>query len=180
MQRADEPDRGGCRSPTCPDFVPRTRQPWRRLKAPARSGEAAGCLCGTGISIRRAKFSNKKRMCAVIVCTAVRRREHGGTRRREIAGGWSYFQGAPAAAQAGAAQSGGDGANAPPFGLPSYFWDWCQDAGHIQANPCSLVSRAHRPKAPQARPPYVTPAERACPAWRSRWTAAEVGLARSC
>ncbi len=35
------------------------------------------------------------------------------------------------------------------FGALSRFLDWCQDAGHIQANPCALIARARRPKAPQ-------------------------------
>ena len=45
------------------------------------------------------------------------------------------------------------------FGALSRFLDWCQDAGHIQANPCALIARARRPKAPQARSHYLTPAE---------------------
>ena len=45
------------------------------------------------------------------------------------------------------------------FGALSRFLDWCQDAGHIQVNPCNLVSRARRPKAPQARSHYLAPAE---------------------
>jgi integrase len=53
------------------------------------------------------------------------------------------------------------------FGALSRFLDWCQDAGHIQVNPCNLVSRARRPKAPQARSHFLTPAELAC-----LWTAA--------
>jgi hypothetical protein len=32
------------------------------------------------------------------------------------------------------------------FGAPPRFLDWWQDAGHIQVNPCSLVSRARRPR----------------------------------
>ncbi len=42
------------------------------------------------------------------------------------------------------------------FGALSRFLDWCQDAGHIQANPCVLIARARRPKAPQARAHYLT------------------------
>jgi hypothetical protein len=45
------------------------------------------------------------------------------------------------------------------FGALSRFLDWCQDAGYIQVNPCNLISRARRPKAPQARSHYLTPAE---------------------
>jgi integrase len=45
------------------------------------------------------------------------------------------------------------------FGALSRFLDWCQDAGHIQANPCALIARARRPKAPQARSNYLMPAE---------------------
>jgi integrase len=45
------------------------------------------------------------------------------------------------------------------FGALSRFLDWCQDAGHIQANPCALITRGRRPKAPQARAHYLTPAE---------------------
>ncbi len=45
------------------------------------------------------------------------------------------------------------------FGALSRFLDWCQDAGHIQANPCALIARSRRPKAPQARAHYLTPAE---------------------
>lgn len=45
------------------------------------------------------------------------------------------------------------------FGSLSRFLDWCQDAGHIQANPCALIARSRRPKAPQARSHYLTPAE---------------------
>lgn len=42
------------------------------------------------------------------------------------------------------------------FGALSRFLDWCQDAGHIAANPCALIGRARRPKAPQARAHYLT------------------------
>jgi integrase len=45
------------------------------------------------------------------------------------------------------------------FGALSRFLDWCQDAGHIHANPCAMIGRARRPKAPQARAHYLTPAE---------------------
>jgi integrase len=62
------------------------------------------------------------------------------------------------------------------FGALSRFLDWCQDAGHIQANPCTLIARSRRPRAPQARPHFLTLAELARlwaatskqrePAWR--------------
>jgi integrase len=42
------------------------------------------------------------------------------------------------------------------FGALSRFLDWCQDAGHIDVNPCALISRSRRPKAPQARANYLT------------------------
>lgn len=45
------------------------------------------------------------------------------------------------------------------FGALSRFLDWCQDAGHIQANPCALIARSRRPKTPQARTHYLTPVE---------------------
>lgn len=45
------------------------------------------------------------------------------------------------------------------FGALSRFLDWCQDAGHIQANPCTLIPRTRRPRAVQGRSHYLTPAE---------------------
>jgi integrase len=45
------------------------------------------------------------------------------------------------------------------FGPLSRFLDWCQDAGHIAANPCTLIARSRRPRAPQARSHYLTPAQ---------------------
>ena len=42
------------------------------------------------------------------------------------------------------------------FGALSRFLDWCQDAGHIPANPCALIARARRPRAPQARAHYLS------------------------
>jgi integrase len=55
---------------------------------------------------------------------------------------------------------GGEGANARArFGALNRFLDWCQDAGHITANPCALIGRARRPRAPQARAHYLTPRE---------------------
>ena len=45
------------------------------------------------------------------------------------------------------------------FGAMSRFLDWCQDAGHIKANPCALISRSRRPKAPPARSHYLSPGD---------------------
>jgi integrase len=42
------------------------------------------------------------------------------------------------------------------FGALSRFLDWCHDAGHIPVNPCTLISRARRPKAPRSRSNYLT------------------------
>lgn len=42
------------------------------------------------------------------------------------------------------------------FGALSRFFDWCQDEGHIPANPCALVARNRRPKPPQARAHYLS------------------------
>jgi integrase len=41
------------------------------------------------------------------------------------------------------------------FGALSRFLDWCQDAGHVSANPCALIARSRRPRAPQARSHYL-------------------------
>jgi integrase len=54
------------------------------------------------------------------------------------------------------------------FGALSRFLDWCQDAGLIMANPCALIARSRRPKAPQARSHYLRPADLA-----RLWHAAE-------
>jgi integrase len=54
------------------------------------------------------------------------------------------------------------------FGALSRFLDWCQDEGHIQGNPCALIARSRRPKAPQARAHYLTLAQLA-----RLWRAAE-------
>jgi integrase len=54
------------------------------------------------------------------------------------------------------------------FGALSRFLDWCQDAGYVQSNPCALIARSRRPKAPQARAHYLTPTELA-----QLWKAAE-------
>jgi integrase len=45
------------------------------------------------------------------------------------------------------------------FGALSRFLDWAQDAGHITSNPCALIARARRPKAPQPRGHYLTSAD---------------------
>lgn len=42
------------------------------------------------------------------------------------------------------------------FGSLSRFLDWCQDAGHVQANPCVLIARSRRPRASRARSYYLT------------------------
>ena len=58
-----------------------------------------------------------------------------------------------------------DGASSAPgaarkrFGALSRFLDWCQDAGHIAANPCTLIARSRRPRAVKSRSHYLTPAE---------------------
>ena len=54
------------------------------------------------------------------------------------------------------------------FGPLSRFLDWCQDLGHIQVNPCTLLARSRRPKTPQARSHYLAPAQLA-----TLWHAAE-------
>ncbi len=54
------------------------------------------------------------------------------------------------------------------FGPLSRFLDWCQDAGHIRANPCAQIARSRRPRAPQARSHYLTPEQLA-----RLWNAAE-------
>ena len=45
------------------------------------------------------------------------------------------------------------------FGALSRFLDWCLDLGHIQANPCSMIARSRRPRAPRARSHFLTPGE---------------------
>ncbi len=52
------------------------------------------------------------------------------------------------------------------FGSLSRFLDWCQELGHTQVNPCALIGRARRPKAPQARAHYLTP-ESLARLWRA-------------
>jgi integrase len=41
------------------------------------------------------------------------------------------------------------------FGAISRFFDWCQDDGLLQVNPCSMVAKARRPKAPASRAHYL-------------------------
>jgi len=53
------------------------------------------------------------------------------------------------------------------FGALSRFFDWCQDEGHVALNPCALVAKGRRPRAPAARQHFLTPAELA-----RLWTAA--------
>jgi integrase len=43
------------------------------------------------------------------------------------------------------------------FGALSRFLDWCQDVGHVEANPCALLPRARRPKTLQPRTHYLSP-----------------------
>ena len=43
------------------------------------------------------------------------------------------------------------------FGALSRFFDWCQDEGHVAANPCALVAKARRPRAAAARAHFLDP-----------------------
>lgn len=43
------------------------------------------------------------------------------------------------------------------FGALSRFFDWAQDEGHIDANPCGLLAKARRPRPPKPRPVFHTP-----------------------
>ena len=45
------------------------------------------------------------------------------------------------------------------FGALSRFFDWCQEEEHIEANPCAILPRARRPKAPAARSHFLTLSE---------------------
>jgi integrase len=54
------------------------------------------------------------------------------------------------------------------FGALSRFLDWCHDVGHIAANPCHLIPRMRRPRAPQPRSNYL-----GLPALARLWKAAE-------
>jgi integrase len=41
------------------------------------------------------------------------------------------------------------------WGAISRFMGWCQDARYVAVNPCDMVSRTRRPKAPQSRSNYL-------------------------
>lgn len=41
------------------------------------------------------------------------------------------------------------------YGALSRFLDWCQEGGHLDANPCALVAKARRPKAVPARAHFL-------------------------
>jgi integrase len=43
------------------------------------------------------------------------------------------------------------------FGAISRFFDWCQDEGVLKVNPCSMIAKARRPKAPASRSEYLEP-----------------------
>lgn len=45
------------------------------------------------------------------------------------------------------------------FGAISRFFDWCQDEGLLKVNPCSMIAKARRPKAPASRSEFLKPAE---------------------
>lgn len=54
----------------------------------------------------------------------------------------------------------GDGANLRArFGALSRFLDWCQDADYITVNPCTMIARSRRRRAPRARSDLLTPGE---------------------
>lgn len=63
---------------------------------------------------------------------------------------------------------GGAATTRARFGALSRFLDWAQDAEHIAVNPCMQIARSRRPRAPQARAHYLTPADLA-----RLWRAAE-------
>ncbi len=48
------------------------------------------------------------------------------------------------------------------FGAISRFFDWCQDDGLLQVNPCNMVAKARRPRAPASRASLSRP-RRSCP-----------------
>lgn len=54
------------------------------------------------------------------------------------------------------------------FGSLSRFLDWCQEGGHLETNPCALVSKARRPKAVPARAHFL-----AVPDLAKLWAAAD-------
>jgi integrase len=41
------------------------------------------------------------------------------------------------------------------FGAISRFFDWCQDEGLLKVNPCSMIAKARRPRAPVSRSEYL-------------------------
>lgn len=52
------------------------------------------------------------------------------------------------------------------FGSLSRFLDWCQEGGHLDANPCVMVAKARRPKAVPARAHFLAVPELA-KLWRA-------------
>ena len=52
------------------------------------------------------------------------------------------------------------------FGSLSRFLDWCQEAGHLDVNPCALVAKARRPRAVPPRQHFLTVPELAT-LWRA-------------
>lgn len=49
-------------------------------------------------------------------------------------------------------------APSPPLGALSRFLDWAADDERISANPCTVLSKAHRPRPPTARSGFLSPA----------------------
>ena len=96
--------RGWCRSPACRISRHKSRQAWHSLKPPARFCTDRRFSCECEPVHTAARNFGAKSGCAVTVGTATRGRWDG----------WSYFQGAPTATLAGAAQSGGNGAHPTP------------------------------------------------------------------
>lgn len=41
------------------------------------------------------------------------------------------------------------------FGAIRRFFDWCQDEGLLQVNPCNMIAKGRRPKAPASRAHYL-------------------------
>ena len=54
------------------------------------------------------------------------------------------------------------------YGALSRFLDWCQEGGHLAANPCALVAKARRPRAVRARAHFLSVSELA-----TLWQAAD-------
>ena len=54
------------------------------------------------------------------------------------------------------------------FGSLSRFLDWCQEAGHLDVNPCALIGKARRPRAVRPRQHYL-----AVPELVKLWRAAD-------